>query len=81
MVLFMAALLSIELPLSCWELTARCIYAGAQIIVPTGALCGLDAVRAAAEGGNVQSVTMRTAKPPSGLANAPFVVEQNIDLR
>ena len=50
------------------------------IIVPTGALCGLDAVKAAAEGGNVESVIMQTRKPPSGLQKAPFVVEQGLDL-
>ena len=51
-----------------------------RIIIPTGALCGLDAVRAAAEGGNVESVVMQTRKPPASLQNAPFVREQGIDL-
>ena len=49
-------------------------------IVPTGALCGLDAVRAAAEGGNVRSVVMQTRKPPKSLQKSPFVVEQGLDL-
>lgn len=40
---------------------------GGRIIVPTGALLGLDAVRAAAEGA-VESVTLVTRKPPRGLA-------------
>jgi aspartate dehydrogenase len=53
---------------------------GGRIIVPTGALCGLDAVRAAAEGGNVQSIVMQTRKPPASLQNAPFVAEQGLDL-
>ena len=51
-----------------------------RIIIPTGALCGLDAVRAAAEGGNVNSVVMQTRKPPASLQNAPFVKEQGLDL-
>lgn len=51
-----------------------------RIIIPTGALCGLDAVRAAAEGGNVESVVMQTRKPPASLQNAPFVREQGLDL-
>ena len=38
---------------------------GGRIIVPTGALCGLDALRAVAEGGNVRSVVMATRKPPA----------------
>jgi len=52
---------------------------GARIVVPTGALLGLDAVRAAAEG-NIRSVTMRTRKPPAGLAGAPHLAENGIDL-
>jgi len=52
---------------------------GARIIVPTGAILGLDAVRAAALG-DVRSVTMVTRKPPKGLKKAPFVIEQGIDL-
>ena len=52
---------------------------GARIVVPTGALLGLDAVRAAAEG-EIFSVTMVTRKPPNGLAGAPYLVEKRIDL-
>ena len=53
--------------------------AGGRIIVPTGALLGLDAVRAAAEGG-IESVTMVTRKPPDGLAGAPYLAEHGIDV-
>ena len=49
------------------------------MIVPTGALLGLDAVRAAAEGG-IDSVTMVTRKPPSGLAGAPHLERNQIDV-
>jgi len=52
---------------------------GARIIVPTGALLGLDAVRAAAEG-EVESVTIETRKPPRGLAGAPYLEKNNIDV-
>jgi aspartate dehydrogenase len=52
---------------------------GGQIIVPTGALIGLDAVAAAAEG-NIHSVRMVTRKPVKGLAGAPYVVDNNIDI-
>ena len=44
---------------------------GGKIIIPTGALCGLDAVKAAAEGGNVKSVVMQTRKPPASLPASP----------
>lgn len=52
---------------------------GARIIVPTGALLGLDAVRAAAEG-PVASVTIETRKPPRGLAGAPYLERHGIDV-
>lgn len=50
---------------------------GGRIIVPTGALLGLDAVRAAALG-TIHSITMTTRKPPRGLAGAPYLIENNI---
>jgi len=52
---------------------------GARIIVPSGALLGLDAVSAAAEG-EIHSVRMVTTKPPRGLAGAPHLVKNNIDV-
>jgi aspartate dehydrogenase len=52
---------------------------GGQIIVPTGALLGLDAVTAAAEG-EITSVRMITRKPPNGLAGAPYLVEHDISV-
>jgi len=50
-----------------------------RIIVPTGALLGLDAVGAAAEG-QIHSVTMVTRKPIAGLLGAPYLVEHGIDI-
>jgi aspartate dehydrogenase len=50
---------------------------GGQIVVPTGALLGLDAVTAAAEG-KIRSVRMVTRKPVRGLAGAPYLTEHNI---
>ena len=52
---------------------------GAQIVVPSGAVMGLDAVRGAAESG-IASVTMITRKPPGGLAGAPYLVDRDIDV-
>jgi len=52
---------------------------GGQIMVPTGAVLGLDAVTAAAEG-KIQSVRMISRKPPIGFKGAPFLVENNIDI-
>lgn len=50
---------------------------GGRILVPTGALLGLDAVIAAAEG-TIHSVRMTTRKPPGGLAGAPHLVTNGI---
>ena len=61
------------------DLIARAEATGARIIVPTGALLGLDAVRAAAEG-KIDSVTMVTRKPPRGLAGAPYLEQHGITL-
>jgi aspartate dehydrogenase len=52
---------------------------GGQIIVPTGALLGLDAVCAAAEG-QIHSVQMTTRKPPNGLSGAPYLLENRIQV-
>ena len=54
-------------------------HTGARIMVPTGALLGLDAVRAAAEG-PVSSVSIETRKPPSGLLGAPYLEKHGIDV-
>jgi aspartate dehydrogenase len=73
----------IFIPLSCGvlleypELVARAAETGGRIIVPTGALLGLDAVRAAAEG-EIHSVRMITTKPPKSLAGAPYLIENQI---
>ncbi len=61
------------------HLVERARETGARIVVPTGALLGLDAVRAAAEG-RVDSVTIESRKPPEGLAGAPYLVEHGIDV-
>ena len=52
---------------------------GGTIMVPTGALLGLDAVIAAAEG-DIHEVRMVTRKPPAGLKGAPHLVEHNISV-
>ncbi|MBI3434143.1 MAG: aspartate dehydrogenase [Proteobacteria bacterium] len=52
---------------------------GGHIMVPTGALLGLDAVTAAAQGA-IHSVRMTTRKPPHGLAGAPYLVRNNISV-
>jgi aspartate dehydrogenase len=53
---------------------------GGRIMVPTGALLGLDAVQAAAVDGGIRSVHMITKKPPGGLDGAPYLVAHGISV-
>jgi aspartate dehydrogenase len=52
---------------------------GCRILVPSGAIAGLDGVKGAREGA-ILAVTMETRKPPRGLAGAPYIRERRIDL-
>jgi aspartate dehydrogenase len=71
--------LSVAQLLENWDLVERAKTKGARILPPTGALIGLDAVRAAAEG-TIHSIRMITRKPPAGLEGAPYLRERNITL-
>lgn len=71
--------LSVGALLATPQLTELAASHGGQILVPTGALIGLDAVLAAAEG-TIHSVCMVTRKPVRGLAGAPYISEHKIDL-
>lgn len=71
--------LSVGALLARLDLIERARATGARIVVPTGALLGLDAVRAAAEG-KVESVRLVTRKPPGGLRGAPHIITQGIDV-
>jgi aspartate dehydrogenase len=61
------------------DLVERARETGARILVPTGALLGLDAVRAAAEG-TIHSARIITRKPPAGLKGAPLLVARGISV-
>ncbi len=50
-----------------------------QIILATGAILGLDALRAASES-KINEVKMITRKPPNALLSAPYVIDNNINL-
>lgn len=52
---------------------------GCRILVPSGAIAGLDGIKGAREGA-VTAVTMETRKPPRGLAGAPWIEQNRIDL-
>ena len=74
-----AMVLSVGALLSHPELIELATRKAGRIIVPTGALLGLDAVGAAAEG-QVHAVKMVTRKPIAGLLGAPYLVENGIDI-
>lgn len=75
----------IFMPLSCgalldhMELVDRAAETGGRIIVPTGAIIGLDTIRAMAVE-DLRKVTLTTRKPPRGLAGAPHLVDNNISV-
>lgn len=71
--------LSVGALLSHWDLVDRAAETGAKILVPSGALLGLDAVRAAREG-QFKKVSMVTRKPPAGLAGAPHLIDNSISI-
>jgi aspartate dehydrogenase len=74
-----AVVLSVGALLTRTDLIDLARQTGGTILVPTGALIGLDAMLAAAEG-TIHSVKMVTRKPPGGLAGAPHLVENNISI-
>jgi len=52
---------------------------GRRIYVPSGAIAGLDGIKAASLR-SVDAVTLTTTKPPKGLKGAPYITEKGIDL-
>lgn len=52
---------------------------GGRIIVPSGAILGLDAIRGTAEG-TIRSVEIVTRKPPAGLKGAPILAEKGLSV-
>lgn len=48
--------------------------------VPTGAIAGLDAIKAASRVDGLSTVRLTTTKPPDGLRGAPHIENEDIDL-
>lgn len=61
------------------DLLALAERTGARITLVTGALLGLDAVRAAAEG-MIKTVRLITRKPPASLKDASYLTANGIDV-
>ncbi|NQT06252.1 MAG: DUF108 domain-containing protein, partial [Candidatus Omnitrophica bacterium] len=52
---------------------------GSTLYIPSGAICGLDGVKAAAMKG-IEEAILTTRKPPKGLKDAPYINKKAIDL-
>ncbi len=52
---------------------------GRRIFIPSGAIAGIDGVKAAAIGG-IEEVVLITRKPPKALADSPYIAEKGIKL-
>lgn len=52
---------------------------GCNIHIPSGAVCGVDGLRAAGIG-KIKKVTLTTRKPPRGLKGADYLVKKRIDI-
>ncbi len=61
------------------ELLEKARRKGIKVYLPSGALAGIDALKAAGIS-KIESVTLITKKPPGGLEGAPYLLEHNIDL-
>lgn len=61
------------------ELSTAVEKSQGRILVPSGALSGLDAVLGMKKNGITESKIM-SVKPPKGFKNAPYILEKNIDL-
>ena len=62
-----------------FDLVEAARASGARIMVPSGAIVGLDALRGASEG-TIHEVRMITRKPPLGLAGAPHLSRHAISV-
>jgi aspartate dehydrogenase len=61
------------------DLLSKAEKAGIKVYLPSGALCGIDGLKSASAG-RIDSVTLTTRKPPQGLAGAPYIIKNSIDL-
>jgi aspartate dehydrogenase len=61
------------------EIMGQARETGCRLLLPSGAIAGLDGIKSACVG-KVSHVTITTRKPPRGLEGAPYLVEQGITL-
>ncbi len=61
------------------EIMDRSRQTGCRLLMPSGAIIGLDGIKSASVG-HIDHVTLASRKPPAALDGAPYVVEHGIDL-
>lgn len=61
------------------EVMDRARETGRRLLLPSGAIAGLDGVKSACAG-RVDHVTITTRKPPQGLEGAPYLVRRGVSL-
>lgn len=52
---------------------------GIRVIMPSGAISGIDALKAAKKTG-IESVTITTRKPPKSLSNIKYLTDKGVDV-
>jgi len=62
------------------EVKKLAIEHSSKVYIPSGAISGLDGLKSASIG-TIRKVTLTTTKNPSGLEGAPYIKENNIDLK
>ena len=62
------------------EVKKLAIEHGSKVYIPSGAISGLDGLKSASIG-TIRKVTLTTTNNPSGLEGAPYIKENNIDLK
>jgi aspartate dehydrogenase len=61
------------------EIFSLAVKKKCRIIMPSGAICGLDGIKSAGIG-NIKKVSLTTKKPPQSLKGAPYIKSNKIDL-
>lgn len=61
------------------NLLESAIGSGIKVYIPSGAICGIDGLKAGCAG-KIISVTLTTRKPPKGLEGAPYIKDRGIEL-
>lgn len=51
----------------------------ARLFIPSGAICGIDGLKAA-DIGKIKSVSITSTKNPKGYDGAPYIIKKNIDV-